>query len=324
MFPMTKVICALLATPFAACALSLAHVCDIDRPPEPTSLSSLTFVSNGVYWSSTDWKPALYELTFDMQKGAAPTGLKISRKCNLNGARDVEGIARDPLRGTVWVADEEKKEVCEYDPDAGKLLGKVDVPHIFSKCRRTYGFESLTIRANGLEMWLANEESLTCDGNVSNAEDGTIVRLALFTRNGGGDSWRHAGQWAYKCDKMEGSAPLNSCRSGLADLCVLEDGTMLALEREYSFKPLPALRCRIYSIDRTNATEISARESLAPGTQPFSLVGKTLLYESGTGFSMYEGIAPVPVEADGSRLILLVSDGDKMMSRTIRVLRLGK
>ena len=315
---------AIIALPCMACALSLTRVCDIERPSAPTSLSSLCFISNGVYWSSTDWKPTLYELTLEMRDGAAPSGLAIKEKCKLQGARDVEGIARDPLRGTVWAVDEEKRELCEYDPTTGRRLGKAAIPSVFDKCRKTYGLESLAIRPDGLEMWLANEESLTCDGNVSNSEDGAMVRLALFTRKNGADAWHHAGQWAYKCDKMDGSAPLDSCRSGLADICVLEDGTMLALEREYSFKPLPSLRCRIYAIDRSAATEVSSCDSLANVPAPFAPVVKTLLYGEGTGFAMFEGIAPGPVEKDGSRLMLLVSDGDKMMSKTIRVLRLAK
>ena len=52
----------LLCLPWTAAALTFTTVCELDRPDEPTSLSSLSFVSNGVYWSSTDWKPALHEI----------------------------------------------------------------------------------------------------------------------------------------------------------------------------------------------------------------------------------------------------------------------
>ena len=314
----------LLFAPWAAAAMSISQVCELERPSDPASLSSLTFVSNGVYWSSTDWHPVLYEITIKKSSGGKPDGLDIVRKCPLEGAKDIEGIARDPLRGTVWAADEVKAVVAEYDPATGHCLSTLDVPRIFKKSRKTFGFESLAIRADGLEMWLANEESLLCDGPISTPENGTFVRIARFVRKDGKSPWSANGQWAYKCDKLAGSAPLDSCRSGLSDLCVLEDGTLLALEREYSFKPLPFLRCRIYSIDRTSATDISERDSLAPGTAEFTPVEKTLLYDANTGLTMYEGIAPGPMEADGSRLLLLVSDGDKMMSKNICVLKLEK
>ena len=314
----------LLGLPGTAAALTFTTVGELNRPDEPASLSSLSFVSNGVYWSSTDWKPALHEIVLHPGADGTPDELKITRLCTLEGAKDVEGIAYDPLRGTFWAADEVYAKVSEHDPRTGRRLCDLKLPPIFKNCRRTYGFESLCIRPDGLEMWLANEEALTCDGPASNPEHGTTVRLARFTRAGRDDAWHAAGQWAYTTDSIGGAAPLNGCRSGLSSLCALEDGTLLALEREYSFKPLPALRCRIYAIDRSQATDVAARESLAPGTLPFTPVAKTLLYDANTGLAMYEGLAPGPVEADGSRLFYLISDGDKMMSKKLRVLRLSK
>ncbi len=314
----------LLCLPWTAAALTFTTVCELDRPDEPTSLSSLSFVSNGVYWSSTDWKPALHEIVLRQGADGKPDGLTITRLCALEGAKDVEGIAYDPLRGTFWAADEVYGKVSEHDPRSGRRLGDLKLSAIFKKCRRTYGFESLCIRPDGLEMWLANEEALSCDGPVSTSEHGTTVRLARFTRTGRDDAWKAAGQWAYATDSLGGGAPLNACRSGLTSLCALEDGTLLALEREYSFKPLPALRCRIYATDRSQATDIAARESLAPGTLPFTPVAKTLLYDADTGLSMYEGLAPGPIASDGSRLFYLISDGDKMMAKKLRVLRLSK
>ena len=314
----------LLCLPWTAAALTLTTVCELDRPNEPASLSSLSFVSNGVYWSSTDWKPALHEIVLRQDASGKPDDLKITRLCALEGAKDVEGIAYDPLRGTFWAADEVYNKVSEHDPKTGRRLGELKLPPQFRKRRSTYGLESLCIRPDGLEMWLANEEALSCDGPVSTSEHGTTVRLARYTRTGRDDAWKAAGQWAYATDGMGGAAPLDACRSGLTSLCALEDGTLLALEREYSFKPLPALRCRIYAIDRSQATDIAARESLAPGTLPFTPVAKTLLYDANSGLSMYEGLASGPIAPDGSRLFYLISDGDKMMSKKLLVLRLSK
>ena len=313
-----------LATPLTAAAMTLTPVCELNRPAEPASLSSLTFVSNGVYWAATDWRPAVYEIAVKSAPDGVPSGMDITLRCPIDGGKDVEGMARDPLRGTFWAADEVHRTVSEHDAANGRRLREIELPPIFQKTRMTYGFESLCIRPDGLEMWLANEESLLCDGPVSTPEGGTVVRLARFTRKNADDPWRAAGQWAYQTDAMAGSAPIDSCRSGLTALCALEDGTLLALEREYSFKPLPSLRCRIYSIDRTGATDVSDRESLAPGTLPFTPASKTRLFDAATGLAMYEGIAPGPVEADGSRLLLLVSDGDKMMAKRLMALRLKK
>lgn len=311
-----------MISPCAAAAITLSPVCELTRPSQPESLSSLSSVGGDVFWTSTDWHPELFELILERNSDGTPSGVRITRKCALDGAVDVEGIARDPLRGTVWVADEQTMCIYEHDPVTGKRLGTLDMPPVFKKFRATYGLESLSMRPDGLELWCANEEALSCDGPVSTREHGTTVRLARFTRKDAADGWHAAGQWAYTTDSIAGTAPFRACRSGLVDLCALEDGTLLALEREYSFKPLPSLRCRIYAVDRTEATDVSTMESLASGG--FKPVGRKLLYGADTGTTMYEGLAAGPVQADGSRLLVLVSDGDKLLNRRTLVLRMAK
>ena len=311
---------ALLCVACGAGGAELVHVGDVVRPDEPASLSSLTFVSNGVYWSATDWKPALYELKVESDDEGRPKSVACTRKCVLQGAVDVEGIARDPLRGTVWVADERATAVCEYDPETGRRLEPVEMPPVFGNVRRDYGLESLCIRPDGLEMWFANEEALSCDGPVTTPKNGTLVRLARFVRKSGAEKWRAAGQFAYEADRMTGTALRKGCRSGLVGLCELEDGTLLALEREFSFSLLPRLCCRVYAVSIAGATDVSGMDALEGAK--FVQTTKKLLYAANTGFTMYEGIAAGPVERDGARLVHLVSDGDKKMVKKLMALRL--
>ena len=94
------------------------------------------------------------------------------------------------------------------------------------------------------------------------------------------------------------------------------------LEREFSVVIVPRFRCRIYETDFTSATEVLARASLKDGASAVA-VGKRLLYEA-TGFSMYEGMCLGPRLADGSRILMLVSDGDKKSLRTVLSLRLSR
>ena len=315
------VIASTLAAAVQTAAATLSYVSEIDRPDEPASLSSLSFVSNGVYLSATDWRPALYELSVARADNGRTPYLSIARKCNLEGATDVEGIAWDPLRGTVWIADEENAAVSEHDPATGRRIGELEVPEVFRKCRRTFGFESLCIRPDGLEMWLANEEALSCDGPRSAPKGGTRVRLVRFSRKNGKDAWRVAGQFAYVTEGMSGSALAKGCRSGLVGLCLLEDGTLLALEREFSFSLFPRICTRVFSVKVDCATDVSSVAAL-DGAK-FAPATKSLLYAANTGFAMYEGIAAAPVEADGSRLIYLVSDGDHAMLKKLLTLRLS-
>ena len=305
----------------AASALTLDYVADMDRPADPASLSSLTFVSNNVYWSATDWKPSLYELRVESDAKGRPTRIACTRKCDLEGAADVEGLARDPLRGTVWAADERAMSVCEFDPETGRRMEPVAMPPVFSKFRRDYGLESLCISPDGLEMWVANEEALKCDGPVSSPKNGTHVRLARFVRKDGKDKWHAAGQFVYDADGMSGAALRKGCRSGLSGLCSLEDGTLIALEREFSFSLFPRLCCRIYAIDLAGATDVAAFDALESAS--FVPVVKKPLYAANTGFAMYEGIAAGPVGQDGSRFVYLVADGDRKMLKKLMVLRLS-
>lgn len=307
-----------------AAALSVTPVGEVNRPDKPDSLSSLTRVAPGVYWSSTDWQPTVYELRLSEADGKPPTEVVVTRKCTLENATDVEGIARDPLKGTLWAADEEGQSVTEHDAATGKRIGALELPKILAQNHRTYGFESLTISPDGLHLWVANEEALSCDGSVSTPNNGTTVRLTHFSRANGQTPWKLSGQWAYTTDAIGGAAPFNTCRSGLADLCALEDGMLLALEREYSFKPLPTFRCRLYAVDLAGATDVRDRASLAPVAHAFTPVKKTLLYDANTLLANYEGIAADPVQKDGSRRLLLVSDGGQMMAKKILALKLAK
>jgi hypothetical protein len=102
----------------------------------------------------------------------------------------------------------------------------------------------------------------------------------------------------------------------------LDDGTVLVLEREFSVVLVPRLRCRIYETDISSAKNVIGEKNLA-NLKNSDRVKKKLLYET-TGFSMYEGLCVGPRLADGSRMLVLVSDADKKSFRMVLSLRLSK
>ena len=65
--------------------------------------------------------------------------------------------------------------------------------------------------------------------------------------------WRLSGQWAYPVEKLHGMAFKGILVRGVADLCVLPDGSLLVLEREFSWDMVPCFRCGIYQVDLTTA-----------------------------------------------------------------------
>ena len=76
-----------------------------------------------------------------------------------------------------------------------------------------------------------------------------------------------------------------------------------------------------YEVDLSKATDVLSRPSVKD-VSGLVRVEKRLLFET-TGFAMYEGMCTGPKLADGSRLLLLVSDGDKKALRSVMALRLS-
>lgn len=224
---------------------------------------------------------------------------------------DSEGIALRPGRDTAWVADETTSVIAEFSLATGAKVGEVDVPAIYrpANVQSNRGLESLAYGSGAL--WTANEEALRPDGPLSTTSAGSWVRIQQFT----GPELSAAAQFGYLTDPISRLSPFVTVeRSGLVDLLVLPDGALLALERELG-GCLPRFRSRVYLLDLTGATDVSAYPSLADGG--FVPVAKTLLWQGVFGFSNFEGMTLGPQLTDGSYSLLLISDngGGEMAQR---------
>ena len=228
----------------------------------------------------------------------------------------------------MWASSEwTPPSISEFRLDGTATGRTAPVPSIQrDKLRSNLSLESLTISPDGLTMWTANEQALTCDGESSsgNTTVSTVVRLTRLVRAAAQDGWTAAGEWAYACDPCAGTT---SAQSGLSGLCALPDGSLLALEREVSTTTCG--RCRIYRLTTgalAAATEVSGIQALTNAT--FSAVGKGECLLEFTGPSpssllgpyeliVYEGIALGPKLSDGSYAVYLVSDGGASTSKTV-------
>ena len=301
----------------------------VSRPAGPASLSGITWVSNSTYLAATDWDPALWELTLPLDETTGkPLSCKVRERGKIQGGTDVEDIAVDPLdRSKLWIADEFTATIRKIDSRNGKELGKLPMPAPLARTRTDMGLESVTLSRDGLRLWTTSEEAVEADGPISDNKRGTDVRLTRFRRKDADADWRPDGQWIYRTDPKaggswkSGASGVDAARSGVSGLCLLDDGTLLALEREFSVVILPRFRCRIYEVDFARATEVSSLASVT--NAPVSRTGKRLLYET-TGFAMYEGICEGPRLRDGARSLILVSDGDRYTSESILALKLEK
>lgn len=325
----------------AACALSafagegfrwrIDEVNEVMRPDVEGSanLGGIAWVSNDTYIAVTDWNSTVWELTLPHNpKSGRILSCELKRLCSPETTVDIEALARDPFDGSIWLADERAATIRRYSPVSGKVLaGMVDVPASLKEFRRDSGFESLSISKDGLSMWTCTEEALKPDGPRATRKDGTDIRLTWFRRASAESAWKMNGQWVYHTDPVAGGPWYSKkkkdlSRSGISELCVLEDGTVLVLEREFSVVLFPRLRCRIYETDMSSAKNVISWKNLV-GLKAADRVKKKLLYEN-TGFSMYEGMCLGPRLQDGSRMLVLVSDADKKSFRSVLSLRLSR
>ncbi len=216
--------------------------------------------------------------------------------------RDSEGIALTPVGDTVWVADEIASSITEFSLTTGQKVGTVSVPSIYrpANVQDNMGLESLTYGAATL--WTANEEALRPDGPLSTTTAGSWVRIQEFD----GPDLTAGKQFGYLTDPITRMSELVSQeRSGLVDLVALPNGQMLALERELGGR-IPRFRSRLYLLDFSGATDVSAIPSLSEGG--FTPVAKTLLWQRFYRFANFEGITLGPQLDPTSYSLVLISD----------------
>lgn len=317
--------CALLCTAQpASWTVTAKH--ELSRPNEPATLSGITWVSNDTYLAATDWNPTLYELTIPIDPVTArPRTCSARARCAIKGCTDVEDIASDPLnRAQFFAVDERRGTISRHSMTDGQSLATQKLTGALSRTRLDMGLESLTLSRDGKTLWTANEEATKDDGPISSQQHGTDVRLARFRRTDANAVWQPDGEWVYTTDPIAGrSLKINrsdAARSGVSALCLLEDGTLLTLEREFSIVILPRFRCRIYEVDPAGATDVSDCASVT--NAPITRVAKRLLHET-TGLAMYEGLCAGPRCTDGSPTLVLVSDADHpFMAKSVMTLKL--
>jgi hypothetical protein len=162
--------------------------------------------------------------------------------------------------------------------------------------------EGITYRSTTNSVFVANEEALVSDGPLSTTTQGSWVRIQRFDA-----ALAAAGQWAYRTDPISALSPtVPRERSGVVDILPWTASTLLVLEREFGGSSIPDFRSRLYGVDVTAASDVSALASLTGGG--FTPLSKTLLWEGNFGTSNFEGMTFGPTLADGWTSLLLVSD----------------
>ena len=257
-----------------------------------------------------------FDLTLDAA-GAITAVTNVSTVA-IASANDFEGIAyTSAARNSVFLSDENGPGISEISLATGAALQTLTIPTVFTANKRSNrGFESLSRTSDGATMWTANEEALTVDGPVSTLAVGSTVRLLKLNASGVG--YNAGPQYAYQVDPIHGPNIASTPQSGLSDLVAMPDGTLLALERSFSFSASPPVfRNRIYEINIAAATDVSIGLPASGLTgQSYTPAAKSLLW-SGTADGAangqnLEGLALGPRLANGSWVLIGVVDNDAM------------
>jgi hypothetical protein len=251
-------------------------------------------------------------VTFDVSfsgNGTLNSAQAISARSLAPGSDDEGIVFTGRTRNTVFVSEETTPGVHEHNLATGARLQTVTLSSVFGTRRSNRGFESLTRSLSGGVMWTANEEALTIDGPTSTPALGTIVRLQRMLDDGAKTT---AGpQYAYRVEPVHAGG--TSPASGLVDLVMLPDDTLLSLERSANTS-LPPFRSSIHKIRFDGATDISGPEfDSGLASAAFNPVFKTELWSgqiggaAGVGANV-EGLTLGPALGNGRWLLLGVVD----------------
>jgi hypothetical protein len=189
--------------------------------------------------------------------------------------------------------------------------------------RGNAGFESLTLTPDGSRLFTAAETALVQDGEAATFEAGAATRvLELVARRG---TFAPAREFVYQLEPVA-KPPYTPgfFINGLVDLLAINENLLLTLERGYVENAQNPGRSRstirVFSVDLTDATDVSGLESLkfSGGHPEVVALKKTLVLdlskvqglskELATELDNFEGLTFGPRLPDGRASLVLVSD----------------
>jgi len=311
--------------------------------PEAKELSGLTHAGGDTYYAVSDDSASAYRLTIELNSDGTIAGpvtvdaeiALLDESGNPFAANpDNEGVAFGTSGGEsfLFVSNESMPGIRKHSlatATLGHQVGDEISPFApsatpgltqYTDTRPNLGFEALARSAGGSVMWTANEEALDGDGPVSTNTTGTAVRLQRMDGSG-----TPTGQFVYVAEPRRGTItatfPVDLTGrevSGVVDMELLPDGTLLVLERSFGGSDglggLPQFHSRIFGVDFAGATDVSGVDDLDTSVlgdlsdESWTPVTKTLLWDRVFATANYEGMTLGPTLAGGDISLLLISD----------------
>lgn len=203
--------------------------------------------------------------------------------------RDMEGICFRPSTQTVFISGEADNEVYEYSLDGQRTGRQFDMPDDIRRAQRNAGLESLTYDARNHLFYTTTERPLKGD---------SLVHILAF-----GDDLKLKRQYLYQPD-----APMSSKHIyGISELCALEDGRLLVMERQIRVPKLKigaSTQIRIYEVTPGNNDRL---------TKKLVTEFRTRLSITSRKFANFEGLCQV-----APHCLLLLADSQNQYKGVLR------
>lgn len=273
--------------------------------------SGITYLGNDIYAVVNDKAKYLgfhrFKIILSKKTGKilwmADLGFTSSVQLNC----DAEDIAYVPAFNTFLIACEQDNRVREITI-SGELSGKeLHLPPAYSKTKKNAGIEALTYNSHTKKFWITTENTLPIDEIGSD----TQYRLRLQSFN---DDFRAVEQYAYLTDSLPFCPQGGHRVAGVSALTALDDGRLLVLERSVIIpkNKIGAYSvCKIYVVNPLWCHHVGDE----PLTYESPYLEKALLGQWIThlnlidhSFANYEGLCLGPKLADGSQVVLIISD----------------
>lgn len=250
---------------------------------------------------------------------------------------DPEGIAPTPW-GTLFVSTEadarsepvHQPKILEIGLD-GRWRRRFDVPEKFlvegsppaRGVRHNLGFEALAATRDGETLFAGVEDTLLQDGPPAGFENPGFCRILELSVSSDEKSLVPSAEYVYPLGPFAAEEGFEEPEifAGLVELVTLPDGRLLALERVFvrdrADRERSLNRVRIYAVDLSFATDVSAIETLTEDAS-WSPVRKELLIDLddivdrlSPGYRVldnFEAMGLGPELPGGGRSLLVVSD----------------
>lgn len=228
--------------------------------------------------------------------------------------RDQEGICYVPKDSAIWISGEGDNRIREYNLKTGERTGReLDIPDSLKQSYPNMGFEALTYNAKTGHFWTVSESVLPIDGKPCTPKYKTKNRLRLLCFD---ESLKLVAQYPYEMDmpELKSNSAENYC-IGVSDLCALDDGRLILLEREL-YAPRLILGsfvvCKLYVVDpeETGYATSLHKKLLLRFKTPSSGLKKD--------FANYEGMCLGPKLNDGRQVIVMMADSQNQMQGVLK------